>query len=105
MIDLVNFPIDITYQVRHFRDFLVSAWPYLDQMMNNHDWEDDGWFSDEWIQANWEFLIERELLGNRGSLDPLDGSDRITFPELSATYKVVCDVTKGVELRDWIKKS
>ena len=104
MIDLVNFPIDITYQVRHFRDFLVSAWPYLDQMMNNHDWEDDGWFSDDWIQVNWEFLIERELLGISRYLAPLSRNQRITFPEVSATYKIVCDVNKIVELRDWPKK-
>jgi len=95
----------ITHQITHFRDFLVASWPVLDLMMKQHDWEDDGWFSDEWIQVNWEFLVERELLGGQGYLISLDDRKRITFPETSATYKVVCEVGVDVELRDRIKHS
>jgi len=31
--------------------------------METHDWDEDGDFTFDWIQANWEFLVERELLG------------------------------------------
>ncbi len=39
--------------------------------MENHDWEEDGNFIDDWIQMNWEFLIEREILGKGKYLAPL----------------------------------
>ena len=39
VIDLANFPVDITYQITHFRDFLVASWPFLDMIMEDHDWE------------------------------------------------------------------
>ena len=68
MIDRFN-GVNITEQICLFRNFLVSAWPYLDLMMKNHDWDNDGRFVGEWIQVNWELLVERELLGkNHGTL-------------------------------------
>ncbi len=105
MTDVIKFPIDVTYQVTRFRDFLVASWASLDILMTHHNWDDDVWFSFEWIQVNWEFLMERELLGNGNYLIPLDGTNRITFPEQQATYKVICDINKSVELRDWKKKT
>ena len=67
MIDRFN-GLNVTGQIYLFRDFLVSAWPHLDLMMNNHDWDTDEKFIGEWIQVNWEFLVERELLGKNGIL-------------------------------------
>ncbi len=33
MIKLTNFPMDVTYQIKYFRDFLVASWPSLDILM------------------------------------------------------------------------
>ena len=54
----------LTKQIELFRQFLVSGWPNLDALMEHHDRNNDMAFSDDWIQTNWEFLVERELLGN-----------------------------------------
>jgi hypothetical protein len=105
MIDLEEFPIDITYQVKSFRDFLVASWPLLDTLMKGHDWGEDVCFSDEWIQVNWEFLIERELLGEGKYIFPLFCNNRITFPESVANYMVTCKVEQREELRDRLKKT
>ncbi len=88
MIDLANLPFDITHQITHFRDFLVASWPFLDLMMKQHNWEEDGWFSDEWIQVNWEFLVERELLGSTKRLFPLGWSKRVTDQKSTVTHEV-----------------
>ncbi|MCH1430721.1 MAG: hypothetical protein GWP59_08715 [Chlamydiales bacterium] len=54
---------DLTKQIFIFRDFLVASWPYLDDLMDNHDWEDDGWFIQDWLDINWQHLVGREVLG------------------------------------------
>ena len=63
MIDICAIPVDITEHIIKFRNFLTHSWKDLDDIMEFHDWDDDGNFIDDWIQNCWEFLIERELLG------------------------------------------
>jgi len=104
MIDLANLPVDITYQIIHFRDFLVASWPFLNKMMANHDWDDDVQFSIDWIQVNWEFLVERELLGKAGYIIPLENGRRITDPDSFANYKIVCETSDSMELIDRLTK-
>ena len=61
--------MDVTNQISLFRNFLNVALPSLNSLMKNHDWDDDGWFTEEWLQVNWEYLVEREILGkDDGSL-------------------------------------
>ncbi|MEQ6205022.1 hypothetical protein ABMC88_18455 [Sulfitobacter sp. HNIBRBA2951] len=45
-----------------FQKFLLASWPQLALIMNDHDWDDDPYFIDYWIQANWELLVEHQLL-------------------------------------------
>ncbi len=70
-IDLNSMPIDITLHIRKFRLFLITLWPHLDQLMEFHDWNNDIDFMDDWLDANWQILVEREILGNEGVLSPL----------------------------------
>ncbi len=63
VIDVNNLPQEITSHVIKFKDFLVSSWPHLDSLMEEHDWHADTDFMDDWLTTNWELLIERELLG------------------------------------------
>src|SRR5262249_44630608 len=105
MIDLDALPIDITSHVINFRNFLNSSWPWLDALIESHDWEDDGDFTFDWIQANWEFLVERELLGKGRYLLPLEWNNRVTFPNASAQYKIVCEFKDKVDLIDKVRKT
>ncbi len=94
MIDLDVLPIDITSHILNFRNFLNSSWAWLDALMEAHDWDEDGDFTLDWIQTNWEFLVERELLGKDRYLLPLEWNNRITFPDGCAKYKIVCEFKK-----------
>lgn len=78
-------------QIEYFRQFLIAAWPHVDNLMENHDWDDDGEFIDEWLQVNWEFLIEREFLGpNKFLLLFGDAKKRITNTQSEANCMIVC---------------
>ena len=104
-IDLARLPVEITYQIVLFRDFLVASWPFLDKVMADHNWDEDGSFSDDWIQANWEFIVERELLENKGRLRTLGWNKHITRTDSMPDYKVTCHVDNRIVLTDWIKKA
>lgn len=83
---------DITKHIINFRDFLNACWPFLDELMLNHDWDSDGDFIDDWLQMNWELLVERELLEGQGFLTQFSVthlSDRIIRPEAVANYTVI----------------
>ena len=47
--------------ILHFRDFLIQSWPCLSKTMHFSDWDDDPHFIDDWMQANWELLVERQI--------------------------------------------
>ncbi len=99
MNNINSLPVDITDHIRKFRDFLNVCWPHVDDLMEDHDWDDDGNFIDDWLQVNWEFLVERELLESHGFLTPfslLDFQKRITYPEQLPTYTVIAKSTKNV---------
>ncbi len=83
--------INVTTHILKFRDFLVHSWPDLDRIMENHDWDDDVGFTDDWLQVNWEFLVERELLVNKGFLKSYTNlSFRITHAAALATHEIIC---------------
>ena len=105
MIELTNLPINITKQVNLFTDFLVKSWSSLSDLMDDHDWDDDGDFTSDWMQVNWEFLVERELIKGQGFLTEIEWSARVTYPQAKATHKVICKVKDPVILIDWIKKT
>ena len=104
MIEISNLPLDITNHIIKFRNFLNASWPCLDELMDNHEWDDDGGFIDDWIQCNWEFLVERELLNKQGHLFPLEWNSRITEYRGQRLYQITCTIKKDIELIDWIKK-
>ncbi len=83
--------INVTPQIIKFRDFLVHSWNDLDLLMANHDWDDDVWFTDEWLQVNWEFLVERQLLHDSGFLKSYFFCNvRVTHPNTDATCEIIC---------------
>lgn len=56
--------------IEQFRGFLNSAWPALTEVLNKHDWDDDAYFLEDWLDANWNLLVSRQLLGKGGGLQP-----------------------------------
>ena len=101
LITNLKVPQDITKQIINFRDFLNASWPFLDKAMKDHDWDSDENFIDDWLQVNWEFFLERELLKGKGFLTELSVmlTGRITKPEALANYtvlvksdKYICDI-------------
>ncbi len=105
MIELNHIPLQVTDQINYFRKFLIAAWPFLDKMMQNHDWDSDMGFTDDWMQANWEFLVERELLGAGNYLYPLRLGKRAVSLDVQPNYKIICQLKNHIALVDWIKKA
>jgi hypothetical protein len=69
--------------------------------MEKHDWDDDGSFICEWLQVNWEFLIERELLEKNGFLKSYTYDNfRITHPNAIPTHEIICKPKANKQLID-----
>ena len=106
MIDLNRLPVDITSHIIKFRDFMNASWPFLDDLMEEHDWENEPYFTLDWLQANWELLVERELLGEHGYLTEFSMSmvtSRYRNPDAKAIYAVV--VKPVIQLIDLYKNT
>jgi hypothetical protein len=56
--------------IERFRNFLNSAWPALTEVLGEHDWDDDAYFLEDWLDANWNLLVCRQLLGKGSVLQP-----------------------------------
>ncbi len=98
-IHLDQIPINITEHIDKFRQFLVAGWPYLDDLMEYHDWDNDDNFIDYWLQANWEILVEREILEGKGFLSQFSMthlSNRVTYPEKKPGYSVIGTCERGL---------
>ena len=85
--------IEVNKQILGFRKFLLDSWNDLDQLMHNHNWHDDIDFIDEWLQVNWEFLVERQLLKKTGFLNPYGmfyKNPRVTHSSGKITHVIIC---------------
>jgi hypothetical protein len=61
--------------------------------MENHDWDNDLRFTDDWLQANWELLVERQLLKREGYLNTFCmfyECDRYTQKDAKVTHEIIC---------------
>lgn len=77
-----------------FRHFLVASWPSIVDVLNNIDWDEDVYYLDYWLQANWELIVERLLLNRGEQLYPygFDRSSDCRYGKSIArpTHRVVC---------------
>lgn len=79
-----------------FRDYLNSSLPLVTRMLADTEEYDEA--LSDWMQSSWEMLVETALFyGSKKSLviygdgaDVCKGSSRATFPELTATHRIVC---------------
>lgn len=94
MIDLATLPQDITQHILFFRDFLNISWDHvIYNLMNQHDWDNDGDLIDDWMQVNWELLLERELLGKDLTLTQFSTTHltkNILKNDIEPNFMVIC---------------
>lgn len=91
-IDLDNPEGEITEHIRKFQKFLVVCDPYVKELMADHDWDEDPNFFRDWVQVNWEILVERELLEGHYFLTSFSEGyveSRFTHPEKTPDYAVI----------------
>lgn len=69
---------------------LCLYWPSIEQLTST---DSTGSFKDDWLQANWELIVERQLMSSDMYLEVYgDGADcngassRVLFPEKIATH-------------------
>jgi len=53
-----------------FREFLLESWPALQTILQDHDWDDDAYFLEDWLDQNWGLLVGRQLLGKGANIQP-----------------------------------
>ncbi|MFZ0564943.1 MAG: hypothetical protein WAM28_01955 [Chlamydiales bacterium] len=89
---------ELTEQIDLFRQLLVSSWPHLDNLMEHHDWDHDMDLILDWIQVNWELLVERELLGKGNYLTPMSVplSMRVINNNIAPNFSVVTQVSRDI---------
>lgn len=60
----------VTDQVIEFTKFISQGLIYVDDLMEEHDWDEDGYLIDDWLSVNWDFFLGREIMGFGSKLVP-----------------------------------
>lgn len=91
--------IEISFLIAQFRALLITSLPIIEALMDE-DIDITGTLADDWIEANWELLIESYLFkvaakrcyvqtyGEAAELYPF--SSRAFYPEQETTHKILC---------------
>lgn len=85
---------DLEYRITKFREILNLVWSSLTEIQLT---DQTGSFCEDWLQANWELVVEGVLAHERVTLEVYgDGADcnrvgsRVLYPEKLATHRVIC---------------
>lgn len=99
--------MELDTAIRLFVDFLNSSWDIVSQLLSNRYDTSDENSIDDWLQANWELLVERKVLKVNEYLeiygsgaDYNGSSSRIIDPEALANFRVDIKTKKGHETFD-----
>lgn len=99
--------MNATILMHQFKCFIEASWPSVRSILsNNREFKEQ--VIDNWLQANWEQLVEQNLFpcsvgylleyGNGSDYDC--ESNRVSFPEKEATHTIVCKAKKNESLVD-----
>jgi hypothetical protein len=97
--------MDINKAIRIFSDFLNKSWDTVVPLLSDRSYTTDESSKSDWLQSNWEILVERKVLRLNEYLEIYgDGADfngessRITDIESFATHsiKVLVDKQKDI---------
>lgn len=91
--------IEISFLINEFRLLLMNSLPIIETLMDQ-DIDITGTLADDWIEANWELLIESylfkvvgkqsyiQIYGEGSEIYPF--SSRAFYPEQETTHKILC---------------
>lgn len=103
--------IEVNDIVMKFQNFLLSGWEAFEVFNENFLYDEKEEKVNDWLQANWELLVESTLTGVNEYLevygygaDCNGASSRVTFPDKLATHRIVCNAHGGHLLRDVVSE-
>ena len=94
--------------VRNFQQFLEASWQSVENALSlTGGGEDLPW---DWLQANWEILVEAVIYPDSTSFLELYGigaecngaSSRVWKPDAAATHRICCVPKDGSEVTDLV---
>lgn len=99
--------MEIDKAIKIFVDFLNSSWTIVYQLLLNRDYTSNEDSINDWLQANWELLVERKVLKVNEYLEVYgEGADyngissRITGSEALPNFKVIVKTKNGNSILD-----
>ena len=88
--------MSIDQLVRNFHKYILACWPQLNLIMENLDWDEDPYFIDNWLQANWELMVEKQLGNSKVILAPygydINPDNRYMMSGAPFTHRVICEL-------------
>ncbi len=90
-----------------FRKFLTVSWESFLKHMDSATEETREDLINDWLQMNWEVLVERiicspseyiEEYWNGAEINGISG--RVTHPDASATHRIICKSKEGLLVKD-----
>jgi hypothetical protein len=86
--------------VLNYREFLVASWPTLNVVLSHLDWNDSPYFVDDWLQANWELLVEAQLEDVSLPAYGFDQSPEARYSKVGCTptHRVICTFIHGEDM-------
>jgi len=99
--------MEVTKSINNFRNFILHSWEGLSFFLNNCD--DPEEMLNNWLQANWEILIESTLTKENEYLevygfgaDCNGESSRVCYPDKLPTRRILCYPTNGKLVKDYL---
>jgi|GEM_PF-3058969 len=95
----------VSNEIMNFHNFLNQSWPGLSKILENLDWDNKPYFLDEWLQANWELLVEQQILEKNQFLVPY-GYDvenlecRYNKQVSKVTHRIICNTKDFKQKQD-----
>ena len=87
----------------NFHGFLVACWPNISKVLEQLDWDESPYFLDNWMQANWELIVEEQALESGRLLVPYGYNSsprcRYTCKDGKLTHRVICRKKGQLESR------
>src|SRR5437868_1205869 len=90
----MNNKLDVTQTILNYKNFLLASKFSVDKLLVNHDWHDDSEAYPNWVQANWELLVELMLVNENeylGTISFFEKGERYRTKSLNATYWIICE--------------
>lgn len=86
--------MSINQLIINFHSILVSSWPSMSKILEHLDWDESPYFLNDWMQANWELMVEKQALGQGQFLAPYgydsSAGSRYTYKDCKLTHQVTC---------------